>query len=232
MQRPGKAAQQTEWVWLSHQLDPDTPAYGGGEGFEMHRGKSIACGDSCNTAKLVLSNHLGSHVDAPRHFYSEGKTVNTYAPDDWIFSSPLLIDIPLNSPELITYTHLSAVLPEKSYDVDLLLIRTGFESWRGDRRFWEGAPGLHPDLADWLSIKFPRLRAIGVDCISVSSFQHREAGRTAHKALLGAGWRLFEDLALSNLSVGLMRLVIALPLRISDGDGAPCTIIAEIVHGS
>ena len=230
MQNPEKTALQSEWIWLSHPLAPDTPAYGGEEGLELHSSKNIAFGDSCNTAKLVLSNHLGSHVDAPRHFYSEGQTVDAYAPDEWIFSSPSLIDIPLNAPELVTPAHLAAVLPESSNNVDLLLIRTGFEAWRGSRRFWESAPGLHPDLADWLGIKFPRLRAIGVDCISVSSFQHREAGRAAHKALLGAGWRLFEDLALASLSVGCMRSVIALPLRISDGDGAPCTVIAEIVR--
>lgn len=232
MQKPDNAARQSEWIWLSHPLAPDTPSYGGGEGLELHSSKSMASGDSCNTAKLVFSNHLGSHVDAPRHFYSEGLTVDAYAPDEWIFSLPSLIDIPLNAPELITPEHLSAVLPHSSYDVDLLLIRTGFEGWRCDRRFWEAAPGLHPDLAAWLRVRFPRLRAIGVDCISVSSFQHREAGRAAHKALLGAGWRLFEDLALANLSEGRIRSVIALPLRIAHGDGAPCTIIAEIVCGS
>jgi len=232
VQKLEKAARQSEWIWLSHPLAPDTPAYGGGEGLALHCSKSIVSGDSCNTAKLVLSNHLGSHVDAPRHFYSEGQAVDTYAPDEWVFSSPSLIDIPLNTPELITPAHLSVALPEASYDTDLLLIRTGFEAWRGDRRFWEAAPGLHPDLADWLRIRFPRLRAIGVDCISVSSFQHREAGRIAHKALLGAGWRLFEDLTLAKIPVKRMRSVIALPLRISDIDGAPCTIIAEISRDS
>lgn len=230
MQKLKQVVRKSEWVWLSHPLAPDTPAYGGGEGLELHCVKSIASGDSCNTAKLILSNHLGSHVDAPRHFYSGGQAVDTYAPDEWIFSSPSLIDIPLNSPDLITPGHLSVALSETSYDVDLLLIRTGFEACRGDRRFWEAAPGLHPELADWLRTKLPRLRAIGVDCISVSSFQHREAGRAAHKALLGAGWRLFEDLALANLSVDCIHSVIALPLRISNGDGAPCTVIAEITR--
>jgi arylformamidase len=232
MQKLDKAVRQSQWIWLSHPLATDTPAYGGGKGLELHSSKSIVCGDSCNTATLTLSNHLGSHVDAPRHFYSDGLTVDTYAPDEWIFSSPFLIDIPLDAPELITQEHLSKVLSESSYDADLLLIRTGFEVFRGDRRFWEMGPGLHPDLAAWLGTKFPRLRAVGIDCISVTSFQHRETGRDAHKALLGAGWRLFEDLALANLSVGRLLTVIALPLRITHGDGAPCTIMARIRNDS
>lgn len=230
MHKLDEMAAQSNWIWLSHALTSDTPSYGGGKGFELHSCKNIASGDSCNTSKLVLSNHLGSHVDAPRHFYSEGLTVDSYAPHEWIFSSPSLIDVPLSGPQLITSAHLEAEFPEVSYDVDLLLIRTGFETWRSEPRFWEAAPGLHPDLAAWLKIKFPRLRAIGVDCISVSSFQHREAGRVAHKALLGAGWRLFEDLALASLSVGCIRSVIALPLRVTNIDGAPCTVIAEIMH--
>lgn len=229
---PTRVASQPEWIWLSHPLAPDTPSYGGGVGLELRSSKSINCGDSCNTSHLVLSNHLGSHVDAPRHFYSDGLTVDIYAPDQWIFSSPCLIDVPLNGPELITPAHFPSGVDQASDDVDLLLIRTGIEAWRGEKRFWEAGPGLHPDLAKWVGINFPRLRAIGVDCISVSSFKHREAGRASHRALLGAGWRLFEDLALAKIPPGRLCSVIALPLRISNGDGAPCTIIAEVIRGS
>jgi kynurenine formamidase len=69
-----------------------------------------------------------------------------------------------------------------------------------------------------------------MDWISVSSFQHREEGRIAHRELLGAGWRLFEDLSLAIVPVGLIHTVLALPLRIDGGDGAPCTIIASITN--
>lgn len=36
----------------------------------------IADGDSCNLTELSLCAHNGTHVDAPFHFYEEGKTVD------------------------------------------------------------------------------------------------------------------------------------------------------------
>ena len=219
-----------EWIWLSYTLSKNTPAYAGGDGFQIFPEKCISSGDSCNVSKLIFSNHLGSHVDAPRHFLTQGMSVDAYQPKDWFFSSPLLIDLPLRGAELISVDHLSPLLLESTYDCDLLLIRTGFESLRSERRYWESGPGLHPDLANWLKSKFPSLRAIGMDWISVSSFQHREEGRVAHRELLGAGWRLFEDLSLAMVPRGLIHTVLALPLRIEGGDGAPCTIIANITN--
>jgi len=219
-----------EWIWLSYTLSKNTPAYGDGDGFQIFPEKCISSGDSCNVSKLIFNNHLGSHVDAPRHFLTEGMSVDSYQPKDWIFSSPLLIDLPLSSAELISVNHLSPLLLESKYDCDLLLIRTGFESLRSERRYWESGPGLHPDLAAWLKCKFPSLRAIGMDWISVSSFQHRVEGRAAHRKLLGAVWRLFEDLSLGMVARGLSHSVLALPLRIDGGDGAPCTNIANITN--
>jgi kynurenine formamidase len=217
-----------EWIWLSHSLSKSTPAYAGGDGFQIFAEKCISSGDSCNVSKLIFSNHLGSHVDAPRHFLTKGVTVDSYSPKDWIFLSPFLIDISLKEAELISVNHLAPLLFKNTYDYDLLLIRSGFELLRGERRYWESGPGLHPNLAIWLKSKFPSLRAIGIDWISVSSFQHREEGRAAHRELLGAGWRLFEDLSLAMVPGGPINIVLALPLRIEDGDGAPCTIIANV----
>ena len=79
-------------IWLSHVLTKHTPAYGGGEGMRIEHEKQINCGDSCNTAKLAFSNHLGSHVDAPRHFIESGITTESYEPQDWIFIKPLVIN--------------------------------------------------------------------------------------------------------------------------------------------
>ncbi|MFH1985461.1 MAG: hypothetical protein ABIL58_26795 [Pseudomonadota bacterium] len=41
-----------------------------------------------------------------------------------------------------------------------------------------------------------------------------------------AGIRIFEDLSFAGLDVGaVLDQVVALPLRVVDGDGAPCTVI-------
>ena len=38
-----------------------------------------------------MSNHLGTHVDAPSHFVDQGKTLTDYEAKDWVFSHPFLV---------------------------------------------------------------------------------------------------------------------------------------------
>lgn len=218
----------TKWLWLSHVLAADTPAYGGGNGLRVTHEKNLCAGDSCNAVHLELHSHLGSHVDAPLHFIAGGRSVESYAPEDWMFACPRLVELPLDGAELITPDMLDSVLPDTVLATDLLLIRSGFEQYRGEERFWKNGPGLAKTLAPWLRMKFPSLMAVGVDFISISSMQHREEGRAAHRAFLGAGIRLFEDLALSALLSRRLNRVIALPLRFSNADGAPCSVVGEV----
>lgn len=219
---------EKHWIWLSHPLSVNTPAYGGGPGLEWRLERSMADGDTCNALWLGFSNHLGSHVDAPRHFIADGKTVADYPPEAWVFNCPRLIDLPVEPGELITSTHLP---PTSSGDaeVDLLLIRTGFEGLRGTASYWQHNPGLAPDLAGELIERFPALKAIGLDVISITSFQHREQGRCAHREFLGRGLRLFEDLSLAVVSDERpLGAVFALPLRVDNADAGPCTIIGRL----
>jgi arylformamidase len=85
------------WILLSHILSLDTPAYGGDEGLSIGKVRDMDKGDSCNASHLSFSNHLGTHVDAPRHFVVDGKSVDHYHPQDWMFNKPLIIDIPVTS---------------------------------------------------------------------------------------------------------------------------------------
>ncbi len=223
-----RTARKSRWIWLSHILTCDTPAYANGRSFEIVSEKEISAGDSCNTLRFTMSNHLGSHVDAPLHFILGGLSVECFSPEEWMFHNPLLVDIAVDSDLLVTNHLLDQCLASGSLTNDLLLLRTGFERFRQQERFWKAGPGLAQELGPYLQEKFPNLRAIGVDCISIASLQHREAGRNAHRTLLGSGLRLFEDLALALIPANELEQVIALPLRFSAADGAPCTIIAEL----
>jgi len=211
-------------------LDERTPAYGGGAGLSILTEKSLAQGDSCNVIRMTLSNHLGSHVDAPKHFIGDGDAIDAYGPSDWVFNAPWLVDLsPVNPGAVIdpSVIDLAEGRDGRCSRTDLLLIRTGFEKWRGDEMYWRDGPGFSPDLADYLISALPHIKAIGFDCISLSSFRHRELGREAHRRFLGSNIRIFEDLALSQVSGrDSLMSVIALPLRIAGADGAPCTVLA------
>lgn len=55
---------------------------------EMSDATTIPEGDSSNTSSFQVSSHLGSHVDAPRHFIQDGPAIDSYDPSEWIFTSP------------------------------------------------------------------------------------------------------------------------------------------------
>lgn len=218
----------THWVRLSHTLTTSTPAYGGSSGLTIEQPRSMVRGDSCNAMNLTFSNHLGSHVDAPRHFVMDGKTVDSYTISDWIFCKSYVVDIPAAAGEILDIVHFEKVLIDCT-DADLLLVRTGFEFVRGQKEYWSSSPAFSPELASYLKKRLPSLTAIGMDCISISSYLHRDLGRLAHKSFLADGLRIFEDLALAGSFNGqCFNQVIALPLIIESADAAPCTIIATL----
>ena len=73
------------------------------------------------------------------------------------------------------------------------------------------------------------VQAIGMDWISVSSFENRELGRQAHRAFLnrdgeGHPVLIIEDMDLSADLNGLREVWVA-PLLVEGIDSAPCTII-------
>lgn len=217
-------------IWLSHPLDSKTPAYGNGVGFTIKRDKKMDCGDSCNTATINIPNHLGTHVDAPRHFVSNGKSVDQYLPTEWIFNDPVVLDIDCKVSHIIDAecfnNNLNKINIKNKQNIDLVLFRTGFEKLRYQDDYWQHNPSFAPDLAEQLLKIFPSLKAIGMDSLSLTGFQEREMGREAHREFLGKGIRVFEDMSLHNIkSAFSLKIVIALPLIYEAADGAPCTIL-------
>lgn len=213
-------------IYLSYYLDSETPLYGGAKGIEIQSDRSIKNGDTANTKKISLGNHSGTHIDFPNHFFENGKLSDDYGASFWIFNTPFLIDIAASENELISFN--DELLNSIPQNTDFLIIKTGFGKLRKTEAYWNYNPGLHPAIASALRLRCPDLRVIGMDFISVTSFQNREIGRVAHKEFLGSlPILLVEDMNLSNLEKSPERLM-CFPLMIKGVDGAPVTVIAEL----
>ena len=214
--------------YLSYFLSESTPLYGNGSGIRFTKDKNICNGDSCNTTNLVFPNHSGTHIDFPYHFNMDGKTLNDYPASFWEFNNIELInlsgkvdDCQIIEPELFPDLDNS--------DADLLLLKTGYGAKRGTDHYTLTPPGLSSELASFFRSKFPKLRCIGMDLISVSSYSNRLEGRKAHHAFLnpeeGDPILLIEDMKLD--TVGPFSKIIVAPLLIDKADGVPCTVIAH-----
>ena len=215
------------WFWLSHELNENTQGYRGVKSLKLQKTSKIEKGDSSNSHHFEMNNHLGSHVDFPYHFISDGKTISEYDASEWVFSSPIIIDLKCIPGQKITPELIKKHIKDGT-QADIILIKTGLEKYRGTNTYWDSSPIFTEELCAYFVEKFNTLKAIGFDSISLSSLMDREQGRIAHKILLSNDIRIFEDLKLSNvnISVGINK-VIALPLRIEQIDGSPLTIIAE-----
>ncbi len=220
----------SNFVLLSHILRQDTPSYGNRDKVIIRVNSSIKAGETANSSCLVLSNnHIGTHIDVPRHFSIDGKRTIDYPIGDYVFNKCQIVDLPKNMACLIGPDDLENFSIQA--DVELLLIRTGFEALRGQDEYWDNNPGLAPELADYLRDKFPNLRCIGFDFISVTSWKHRAEGRLAHKAFLAPEnssneiWAI-EDMSLKDAPIDIMRIIVA-PLMVEDGNGTAVTVIAE-----
>ncbi|MCK5699959.1 MAG: hypothetical protein KAI29_02365, partial [Cyclobacteriaceae bacterium] len=73
----------------------------------------------------------------------------------------------------------------------------------------------------------PKLKIVGFDFISLSSYQNRMLGREAHKKfLVEHDILIIEDMNFSGLKGNISQL-IALPIMIDQADGGPITVIAK-----
>lgn len=222
----------SKWIYLSYSISLDTPAYGGGNSIKIYHEKSIEKGDSCNTQYWRLSNHLGTHIDFPRHFVQAGKTSGDYSPEFWIFHSPFILDISTVEPGLIVEPE-DVDMDTVPDNIDMLVIKTGFCQLREKDIYWENNPGFAPSTSTFLRERFPDLRVFGFDSISLSVFAHKETGHEAHKAFLDHPnpILLLEDMDLTKVdnSVKLKQIIVS-SLRVDGADGAPCTVFANIIE--
>jgi arylformamidase len=219
-------------IYLSHFLGPETPLYGGEGCIQIDNLRSINSGDSCNSSRCSFPNHAGTHIDLPRHFVADGKMLDDYPPDFWIFQHVTIAELG----EIIPG---SVIGPDllKQFEIppltELLLLKTGFGRLRGTPSYWMENPVFRPELAEYLRESLSALRAIGFDTISLSSWTDRTTGRLAHRAFLSGDnpILLIEDMDLAHLdNKTIVSRVTVAPLLMSGTDASPCTIIAEVTN--
>lgn len=220
------------WKFLSYALSSQLSAYGDGERISIEGCKDMHKGDTCNTARITLPNHYGTHIDFPRHFSLEGKGAEDYAAGDFVFSAVQYISVERlvgDSRDLIL-TKENLVSFELSPKTEALILDFGFWKIRNSQDYLFKNPSLHPGLAKYLKTRCPQLKMIIMDTISLNPWCNKPLGRESHKEfLLNEDILIVEDADFSSLENHdrIHSLVIA-PLIYSQADGCPVTILARL----
>lgn len=219
-----------QYIFLSHTLSLDSIGFSGRKSLKIENLSSICCGKSSNSSHWSFDNHLGTHIDPPFHFINEGKKLNEFPANFWIFQNIFIHNkLDCVADEIIMVGDWMNEIP---HDCEFLIIKTGFEKYRNDEIYWSRNPAYSPDIAKWLKHYRKKIRVIGFDSISLTGFNHRELGREAHRAFLSEKQDehpilIVEDMKLSELSLSPTFVLIS-PLRVEGADGSPVTIIAKI----
>ncbi|MBZ5542334.1 MAG: cyclase family protein [Acidobacteriia bacterium] len=216
------------YVELSHRLSVDAPLPPGVPTMQLQHHYSIERGDVSNLFVLQLSNHSGTHIDAPWHFVASGLRICDFRLEEFVFERPLCIDVAIGDGGLLERVHFEPHA-ERLGQADLLLVRTGYARVRREspERYTLQSPGMSIHGAHYLADHFSRLRAIGLDTISLASMQHLEEGLEAHRILFRGDGRRFLIIEDMNLDFDLsqLRRVIALPLFIEGVDSSFSTVM-------
>ncbi len=197
---------------LSHAIVTDMPQWPG----DRQPLRIVRTGehgrDPCQSSRLELGCHVGTHIDAPLHFLAGAGGVDDQPLER--FAGPAVVIRPRPEPA-------PGPLPASLLDgvdlagVDFVLLDTGWARHWGQPRYYEEWPSLSAPLAARLAAA--GLKGVGLDTPSLDDY----VGRAAHDICAAAGLINLENLAnLAALPERGFRL-LALPLKLTGAEASP-----------
>jgi kynurenine formamidase len=133
-----------------------------------------------NAQYIMSSNHMGTHLDAPRHFVTKGKTVDEI-PVEWLYGPGVIVDLSDMLGELDVFGPKDIEKRVEVRDGDILFINTGWHRYSylspeaDEEKYILRHPGPHPSICDWLLKK--KIHIWGVDMISTDHPMNLPIGR-------------------------------------------------------
>jgi len=239
------AWEESRLVDLTHSFGADTIVWPTEQGFRLiiQRAGETASGYYYASNRLEMAEHGGTHIDAPVHFYKEGRTLDQ-VPIEQLVGPGVHINV---SRQCVRDRDYRVTIQdfeqwEAAYgripDQAIVLLDTGFARFWASRQDYLGTelrgeegiralhfPGLHPEAAAWL-VRERQVKAVGIDTASIDYGQ--STGFETHVTLLSQNVPVFENLEDLRGLPDREFDVIALPMKIAGGTGGPLRIIAVL----
>ena len=191
---------------------------------------------------FATAEHGGTHIDAPIHFAENAQSVDEI-PLERLVGEGIKIDVSskaLRNPDyLITiedFTNWEKEQNQRIPNGSIVLLETGYSRYYPDKIKYLGTdrrgeqaiellhfPGLSPDAATWL-VENRKISAIGIDTPSIDYGQSQYF--KSHVTLLSKNIPAFENIMNLDKLPAIDFKVVALPMKIKGGSGAPLRIIA------
>ena len=199
---------------LSHPIETGMQTYPGDPAVTVEPAATHGT-DGFHVESVECGSHSGTHVDAPAHTEPDGRTLDAYPVERFVFDALRVDCRDVGAREPIPARR----VPDA--DVDLLAFRTGWDATWGTDRYLDH-PYLSPAAAEACA---ERGFDVGIDTLnpdptpSPNAGDDEPTGLEAHHALLGDGSLIVENLAGLG-AVGERFELRAYPLALPS-DGAP-----------
>jgi kynurenine formamidase len=168
----------------------------------------------CEVTRVSIGTHSGTHIDAPRHVYEDAPTLDQYDPSLWFVEAEVLDFTPREPRKEITAHELKAKMTGTGVGI---IVKTGWDVQFGKPDYYQTYPPLTREAAELLvQMNVPVLAADTPFTMDV------------HYVCLKKGMPLVTNLNnTSHLKEGRVKLIAA-PLLIAGGDGAPARVLAVV----
>lgn len=181
--------------------------------------------DEVNVAWLSMPTHCGTHVDAPLHVLADGDPIDE-VPLSRLTGEGVVLTVDCDEARPVGPADLQGPTPRPG---DCVLCWFGWDVHAGTDRYHR-YPWFSPDLTDWLLDR--EVGLVGTDTLSPDQPRELRAATVedpypAHRALLGAGVPIVENLADLSTLAGQRVEVVCAPLPVRGGDGAPARVLAR-----
>ncbi len=238
-----QALMSATWIDLSHDFDEDAVYWPTNVPFKKDTSFYGINDKGFFYASFIFTaeEHGGTHFDAPLHFNGDGKTVEQI-PLEQLMGPGVVVDVSekalanrdylISAEDLLAWENLYGQIPDGA----ILLLHTGYAQFWPDPLTYTGTtlkgpeavahlrfPGLSPEAAQWL-VDNRDISAVGLDTPSIDYGQSTEF--MAHRILLGHQLTVYENLNKLDQLPPSGSFIIALPMKIKGGSGAPLRIIA------
>ena len=190
--------------------------YPGNPPIEIELQQALARGDGANVSTLAFGSHTATHVDAAKHFFDDGQTVD-HLPLDRLVGPCIVIELD----DSVMAVGRKELEGHELEGVKRVLINTrNSRLLQKQPEFVKDYTYITPDGAQHLVDL--EVELVGVDYLSVEQF--RSGHHRTHRTLLGDSVVISEGLALADVPPGEYEL-ICLPLKLRGLDGAPARAI-------
>ncbi|WP_264511658.1 cyclase family protein [Flavobacterium sp. N1719] len=236
------------WIDLTYSFDSTTLYWPNNKTtFEHHTDANgiTRQGYYYSSYSICAPEHGGTHLDAPIHF-AKGKYTVDQIPLKNLTGNAVVIDVSKNA--LANRDYQISIADITNWELEngeiqkntIILFKTGYGKYYPNRGDYFGTPktgieaipelhfpGIDPETTLWL-IKERAIKAIGLDTPSLDYGQSTDF--KTHQILMGNNKPGFENLANLDQLPATKIYVVALPMKIGKGSGAPLRIIAGIAN--